>query len=46
MLHQKVDYIHHNPVRIGVVGRPEDWVFSSAGNYAGGKGIIELDVMD
>jgi hypothetical protein len=24
MFRQKVDYIHHNPVRIGLVDRPED----------------------
>ncbi|MGO9581165.1 MAG: REP-associated tyrosine transposase [Desulfobaccales bacterium] len=46
MLHQKIDYVHHNPVRIGVVDRPEDWVYSSARHYAGGKSIIELDVLD
>ncbi len=46
MLHQKIDYLHHNPVRIGVVERPEDWVYSSARDYAGGKGLIELDALD
>ena len=45
MLHQKVDYLHHNPVRIGVVERPEDWVYSSARDYAGDKGVMELDVI-
>jgi len=45
MLHQKVDYLHHNPVRIGVVARPEDWVYSSARDYAGGKGLIELEAL-
>ena len=45
MLHQKVDYLHHNLVRIGVVERPEDWVYSSARDYVGGKGIIELDAL-
>ena len=45
MLHQKIDYLHHNPVRIGVVERPEDWVYSSARDYGGGKGIIELDAL-
>ena len=45
MLHQKIDYLHHNPVRIGLVPRPEDWVYSSARNYAGGKGLIELDAL-
>ena len=43
MLHQKINYLHHNPVRTGVVERPEDWVYSSARDYAGGKGLIELD---
>jgi putative transposase len=46
MLHQKADYLHHNPVRIGVVERPEDWLYSSAGDYAGRKGILELDALD
>ena len=45
MLHQKVNYLHHNPVRIGVVEQPEDWVYSSARDYAGGKGLIELDAL-
>ena len=46
MLQQKIDYLHHNPVRIGVVERPEDWLYSSARDYAGGKGLIELDALD
>ncbi len=46
MLHQKVDYLHHNPVRAGMVARPEDWVYSSAGDYAGEKGVIALDVLE
>jgi len=43
MLHQKVDYLHHNPVRAGLVARPEDWLYSSAGHYVGGAGLIALD---
>ncbi len=27
---QKVDYLHHNPCRKGLVFQPEDWRFSSA----------------
>jgi len=45
ILHQKIDYLHDNPVRAGLVARPEDWVYSSAGDYAGGKGIIELNAL-
>jgi putative transposase len=31
----KVEYIHLNPVRAGLVGRPEDWRWSSYNEYAG-----------
>ena len=30
MMRQKINYIHHNPVRRGYVNRVEDWVYSSA----------------
>ncbi|MEO6811603.1 MAG: transposase [Isosphaeraceae bacterium] len=30
-----IDYIHLNPVRRGLVERPEQWAWSSAGWYAG-----------
>jgi putative transposase len=46
MLQQKIDYLHHNPVRAGMVNRPEDWLYSSAGDYAGGKGLVELDAFE
>ena len=32
-LHQKMDYIHENPVRKGFVKSPEHWVHSSAGYW-------------
>lgn len=32
---QKLDYIHNNPVKDKIVAKPEDYVFSSARNYAG-----------
>jgi hypothetical protein len=31
----KVEYIHLNPVRAGLVSRPEDWQWSSYNEYAG-----------
>ena len=31
-LNSKVNYIYYNPVRKGYVGKPEDWLFSSARN--------------
>jgi hypothetical protein len=33
MLKIKINYIHFNPVKAGLVEKAEDWEFSSAGNY-------------
>ncbi|MFO0454741.1 MAG: REP-associated tyrosine transposase [Planctomycetota bacterium] len=39
-----IDYIHMNPVRRGLVARPEDWPWSSARWYAGMEPVlIEMD---
>ena len=46
VLRQKVDYLHHNPVRAGLVERPEDWFYSSARNYAGLNGALEIDELE
>lgn len=35
LLQQKTDYIHNNPVETGIVLRPEEYLYSSAKNYAG-----------
>jgi REP element-mobilizing transposase RayT len=32
---QKLNYIHQNPVKAGIVRAPEDYLYSSAVNYAG-----------
>jgi REP element-mobilizing transposase RayT len=42
-IRQKLDYIHNNPVRAGIVELPEEYVYSSAKNYAGLKGKIEIE---
>lgn len=33
-LDQRLDYIHNNPVEAGIVRYPEEYLYSSAGNYA------------
>jgi putative transposase len=38
----KLKYLHENPVRAGIVREPEDYIYSSASNYAGRGGIIEV----
>ena len=39
---QKIEYIHNNPVAEKLVANPEDYVFSSARNYAGLDSEIEI----
>jgi hypothetical protein len=40
-----IDYIHANPVRRGLVARPEDWEWSSARWYAGLRPVkLEMDL--
>jgi REP-associated tyrosine transposase len=36
-LKQKIDYLHHNPCRKGLVLYPEDWRFSSARYWVTGE---------
>ncbi|MDB5114531.1 MAG: hypothetical protein JWQ79_23 [Mucilaginibacter sp.] len=44
-MQQKIDYIHENPVNAGLVYRAEDYVYSSASNYADIDNIIEVDCL-
>ena len=37
---EKLDSMRRNPVRRGLVGRPEDWTESSARHYATGKKAV------
>jgi hypothetical protein len=43
MVRQKLEYIHHNPVKRGYVDSPEHWRYSSARNYLGEPGLIAID---
>jgi hypothetical protein len=46
VLNIKMNYIHNNPVKRGLVERPEDYLYSSARNYfCGDHSIIQLDTM-
>ncbi len=42
-IQQKLNYIHQNPVRAGIVERPEHYLYSSATNYAELESIMEID---
>ena len=41
----KIKYIHENPVREGIVEKEEDYLYSSARNYAGLEGVLEVIVI-
>ena len=42
---QKINYIHENPVRSGIVAKAEDYMYSSAKNYAGEQGLLEVEIL-
>ena len=46
ILLQKLDYIHNNPVTAAIVEEPEHYIYSSATNYAGNKGVIDVILLD
>ena len=48
--HEKVEYIHLNPVKRGLVTKPEEWKWSSIHDYArtlrqpaGAKSVLPVD---
>jgi putative transposase len=41
----KLNYIHQNPVCAGIVTEAEHYLYSSALNYAGKKGLIDVELM-
>jgi putative transposase len=41
---EKLKYMHRNPIRRGLVARPEDWPWSSFRHYATGiEGTVEIE---
>jgi len=43
MIESRVNYIHQNPVRAGIVQNEHDYLYSSARNFAGLDSVIEID---
>ena len=42
----KLDYIHMNPIRAGIVSKASHYLYSSASNYVYDRGIIEIAKVD
>jgi putative transposase len=43
---QKIVYIHQNPIRSGIVDKASDYIYSSARNYEGKKGILDVVLIE
>jgi len=43
MMKEKIEYIHHNPVKRGYIEEAEHWRYSSAKDYAGVNGLLEIE---
>jgi len=46
ILHQKLDYIHNNAVEAGIVDKPEEYLYSSARDYYGFPGLLEINLVE
>jgi REP element-mobilizing transposase RayT len=44
MMREKLEYIHANPVTRGYVDLPEHWRYSSARNYSGEYGLLDVNL--
>jgi putative transposase len=42
----RLNYIHNNPVRQEIVDLPEDYLYSSARDYSGKKGLVKVEILD
>jgi putative transposase len=46
ILQQRLNYIHNNPVEARFVDNPSEWLYSSARDYEGKKGLIDIYFLD
>lgn len=46
MIDQRLNYLHNNPVKAGIVNQAEHYTYSSAIDYSGGKGLLNIELID
>lgn len=47
MMEQKINYIHQNPVKTGLVANEHDWLHSSFNDYYGNsRGLVNIRLFD
>ena len=42
----KLDYIHLNPVRVGIIEKASHYRYSSASNYVNSEGLVAIEIVD
>ena len=42
---ERLMYIHNNPVKAGIVENPEDYLYSSARNYASMDAVLDIEIL-
>lgn len=42
----KLNYIHLNPIRAGIVEKAQHYIYSSASNYVNNKGLLNVELAD
>ncbi|MEZ4911819.1 MAG: hypothetical protein R2774_13275 [Saprospiraceae bacterium] len=43
---QKIDYVHNNPVVAGIVSEADHYLHSSARDYLGKKGVLDVEILE
>jgi REP-associated tyrosine transposase len=45
MIEQRLNYLHNNPIEAGIVENSMDYIYSSAKDYGGEKGLTEIELI-
>jgi len=45
MMDQKINYIHEDPIKDGIVDDACDYLYCSARNYCDKKGLLEIEFL-
>ena len=45
MMRRRLNYVHENPVRAGIVEEAKDYLYSSARDYCGKKGLVRIELL-
>jgi len=43
---QKIDYVHNNPIVAGIVSEADHYLYSSARDYLGTKGVFDVKILE